>query len=104
MNFYGHSCEILVVNTRHHQSNVDQCLINNCSLKRNNNRCDQECNHAQCQFDNYECTFKRDPWDLCPITDCWHLFRNGKCDEKCNRKECLFDGFDCEQRSSSTCK
>ncbi|CAF4399033.1 unnamed protein product, partial [Rotaria sp. Silwood2] len=97
-NFYGHHCELLVVNTRHNQATLDTCLINNCSSKRNNNRCDHECNFAQCQFDNYECTLKRDPWDLCPISDCWRLFRNGQCDEKCNIKECLLDGFDCDEQ------
>ncbi|CAF4268093.1 unnamed protein product [Rotaria socialis] len=102
-NFYGHHCELLVVNTRHSQATMDTCQINNCSSKRNNNRCDHECNFAQCQFDNYECTLKRDPWDLCPINDCWRLFRNGQCDEKCNIKECLLDGFDCD-RQLSTCK
>ncbi|CAF5140867.1 unnamed protein product, partial [Rotaria sp. Silwood1] len=55
-------------------------------------------NVAKCQFDNYECTLKRDPWDLCPISDCWRLFRNGQCDEKCNIKECLLDGFDCDRQ------
>jgi Notch-like protein len=103
-NFYGNSCEILVVNTRNNQATIDTCLMNNCSLKRNNNRCDHECNFAQCQFDNYECTLKRDPWDLCSINDCWRLFRNGKCDEKCNIKECLLDGFDCDRQTTSTCK
>ncbi|CAF1365225.1 unnamed protein product [Adineta steineri] len=98
INFYGHSCELLVVNTRTNQPTLDRCLINNCSSKRNNNRCDPECNHVQCQFDNYECTLKRDPWDLCPINDCSRLFRNGQCDEKCNTKECLFDGFDCDRQ------
>ena len=102
-NFYGHSCEILVVNTRSSQSNVDPCSIHNCSSKRSNSRCDQECNLAQCQFDNYECTLKRDPWDLCTVPDCWRLFRNGQCDEKCNTKECLLDGLDCV-RDASTCK
>ncbi|CAF4131322.1 unnamed protein product [Rotaria magnacalcarata] len=101
-NFYGHHCELLVVNTRHSQATMDTCQINNCSSKRNNNRCDHECNFAPCQFDNYECTLKRDPWDLCPINDCWRLFRNGQCDEKCNIKECLLDGFDCD-RQLSTC-
>ena len=103
-NYYGHSCELLVVNTRPQvSSTIDPCQLNNCSLKGKNNRCDQECNHARCQFDNYECTLKRDPWDLCPLDDCWRLFRNGQCDEKCNRKECLFDGLDCE-RNNSICK
>lgn len=100
-NYYGHACELLVVNTRSQlSSNVDPCQLNNCSSKGTNNRCDQECNHARCQFDNYECTLKRDPWDLCPLDDCWRLFRNGQCDEKCNRKECLFDGLDCERNNS----
>ena len=102
-NFYGHHCEILVVNTRSHGTAFDPCVLNNCSTKRTNNRCDQECNLAQCQFDNFECTLKRDPWDLCPIPDCWRLFRNEQCDEKCNTKECLFDGLDCD-RANSTCK
>ncbi|UJR26598.1 hypothetical protein I4U23_007918 [Adineta vaga] len=101
-NFYGHYCELLVVNTRNSQASIDTCLVNNCSSKGNNNRCDRECNYAQCQFDNYECTLKRDPWDSCPINECSRLFRNGQCDEKCNIKECLFDGFDCE-RQLSTC-
>ena len=103
-NYYGHACELLVVNTRSQlSSTLDPCQLNNCSAKGTNNRCDQECNHARCQFDNYECTLKRDPWDSCPLDDCWRLFRNGQCDEQCNRKECLFDGLDCE-RNSSICK
>ncbi|CAF4429584.1 unnamed protein product, partial [Adineta steineri] len=30
INFYGHSCELLVVNTRTNQPTLDRCLINNC--------------------------------------------------------------------------
>ncbi|CAL8071916.1 unnamed protein product [Calicophoron daubneyi] len=37
--------------------NSQLCLALDCPSKRNNKRCDQECNHFACDFDGHECLF-----------------------------------------------
>lgn len=74
-----------------------QCLINNCRLKRGNFKCDMECNTYACDFDGNDCSLGINPWANCtaPIK-CWEVFMDGICNPDCNNPECLFDGRDCE--------
>lgn len=75
----------------------DECLINNCPLKRGNMRCDDECNKYACDFDGNDCSLGLNPWANCtaPIR-CWEVFMDGVCNPDCNNPQCLFDGRDCE--------
>ncbi|KAK5637799.1 hypothetical protein RI129_000017, partial [Pyrocoelia pectoralis] len=75
-----------------------QCVKNNCSSKRGNFRCDEECNTYACDFDGNDCSLGINPWVNCtaPIK-CWEVFMDGNCDKECNNPQCLFDGRDCEK-------
>nr|NVI76519.1 Notch [Cucujiformia] len=76
-----------------------QCLRNNCPMKRGNMRCDEECNTYACDFDGNDCSLGINPWANCTApTKCWEVFMDGVCNEDCNNPQCLFDGRDCEKK------
>ncbi|XP_055332270.1 neurogenic locus notch homolog protein 1-like [Paramacrobiotus metropolitanus] len=75
-----------------------KCPRADCAAKRQNGKCDEECNNIDCEYDGQECSLRLNPWLNCTLktrAPCWNYFRNGRCDQECNIPECMFDGFDC---------
>lgn len=78
-----------------------QCYPGCFSWTKFNNKCDDVCNNAACNWDNNHCVpgpeaswcFKH-AWDSsknCP----WSEIGNGKCNWHCFNGECAWDGGDC---------
>ncbi|KAF5297386.1 hypothetical protein FQR65_LT01317 [Abscondita terminalis] len=108
VNFFNLIC-IIEDAGRNYQEKLDpdldlqkqQCVKNECSSKKKNFRCDEECNTYSCDFDGYDCSLGINPWSNCAAS-CSELFMNGRCDYECYNADCLYDGYDCES-PVSTC-
>ena len=82
------------------------CEVSICQDLANNGKCDQMCNHIDCDFDGGDCSLgETNPWADCPAEfECHLLYNDGQCDSHCNTEECLFDGFDCGvEEGGETC-
>lgn len=96
--YSGPDCSVLEIQVE------EEGCPRECEAKRNNGKCDAECNVTSCQLDGGDCFLGvGNPWAKCsnPLA-CWKAFKDGKCDKECNTAECLYDGQDCAQASHDT--
>ncbi|GMR29911.1 hypothetical protein PMAYCL1PPCAC_00106, partial [Pristionchus mayeri] len=105
--FGGERCENIVP-LREEYAN-SRCNTS-CAAVFANNKCDENCNTAECFYDGLDCFEKpeideedTDRMDL-GSTNCLYHYGNGVCDKDCNSYQYGFDGGDCEKELRGTVK
>ncbi|GMT05595.1 hypothetical protein PENTCL1PPCAC_27769, partial [Pristionchus entomophagus] len=110
--FGGELCENIVPKLSEYESS--RCSPS-CAAIFANNKCDEECNTAECFYDGLDCYERPEIADptwidtgshelLSPSTQCLQYYGNGICNKDCNSGLYGFDGGDCEKELRGTVK